>query len=167
MGNGCKGKVGTLMASGASCSTSCIAGFQATVPKLDCSAGTLSPASFRCEEVKCRAPIGAIEPRGLDVNQTIDLIINLYIYIYFLWGSCRPFERGCRLKGAADHVLASERLLKCLRQALRTHLEWAVPRVGSSQGAGVVRPGATPLVNIRNASESKRILAFQGFRSHL
>lgn len=57
-GNGCKGKVGTVIASGAICSTTCAPGFEASVGKLTCTAGTLSPASFTCSEVRCRSPTG-------------------------------------------------------------------------------------------------------------
>jgi len=57
-GNGCKGKVGTVIASGAVCKTTCMPGFQTSVAKLDCSAGVLSPASFSCDELKCPAPTG-------------------------------------------------------------------------------------------------------------
>lgn len=57
-GNGCKGKVGTEIASGATCSTTCGPGFEASAAKLTCTAGTLSPATFTCSEVRCRSPTG-------------------------------------------------------------------------------------------------------------
>eukprot|EP00913_Durusdinium_trenchii_P031187 g29203.t1 len=57
-GNGCKGKVGTVIASGATCKTACMPGYEASEDKLECSAGSLSPATFACAELKCRAPTG-------------------------------------------------------------------------------------------------------------
>eukprot|EP00439_Symbiodinium_sp_Y106_P015182 s1366_g2.t1 len=57
-GNGCKGKVGTVMASGGVCKTDCLPGFEPSVAQLQCTAGRLSPTSFSCDELRCRAPTG-------------------------------------------------------------------------------------------------------------
>lgn len=57
-GNGCKGKVGTVMASGGVCKTDCMPGFEPSAAQLQCTAGRLSPTSFSCDELRCRAPTG-------------------------------------------------------------------------------------------------------------
>ncbi|CAE7814143.1 unnamed protein product, partial [Symbiodinium sp. CCMP2456] len=57
-GNGCRGIVGTVLASGAECSTICDRGYSPSVAKLECFAGTLSPPGFICTEDDCDAVTG-------------------------------------------------------------------------------------------------------------
>eukprot|EP00439_Symbiodinium_sp_Y106_P080392 s473_g19.t1 len=54
-GNGCRGIVGTVLASGAECSTICNRGYSPSVAKLECFAGTLSPPGYICTEDDCDA----------------------------------------------------------------------------------------------------------------